>query len=211
MTQIKITNSTDINVICFITLGATEGCVQDVENLKFSSAIKIIKISPLQGYFSLKAKISTDISAPAGLGFNGNVSINTPPLNCSGSTVPHGVNIAEFIINNGFQGANAQETVDMSCVAGANCKMKFSLSANDWSTNGGAINVKEFENNEWNNNTGINGVFPYGCDDCTASVSPPSCVGKHPQYANTLPICNVQRNAVSNEGGLVEISFLGLY
>lgn len=200
------------NTIAYITLGATPGCVQDVSKLSLNNgAVKIIEIAPLMGYFILNAGETVNIKAPEGDGFNGNISFNTPPLNCRTKHFQMGVNLAEFIINNGFQAGNPQETIDNSCVCGANACIKFVVSADDWTTNGGAIAVKEFENGLWRENTGRVGVFPYGCDNCTSSDNPPACVGRQPQYANTEPICNVQRNAKSNNGGNVEIIFLGTY
>jgi hypothetical protein len=170
---------------------------------------KINRISALMGCFELNPMDQIEIAAPAGEGLNGNLSFNTPPLNCPCKAFPMGVNLAEFIINNGFQAGAPQETVDISGVSGVNALIKFVLSANDWSTNSGAIPVKVFENGLWRDNTGRNGVFPFGCDNCTASVAPPECIGLHPEYANKLPICTVQRDAKSNQGGTVEIIFQG--
>ncbi len=212
MTRIKLTNNESVDVQTYITLGATAGCVQEVNDLIFSdSSITITRIAPLMCYFTHPKGLTTYVDAPEGLGFNGNVSFNTPPMNCTGSTIPEGMNLAEFIINNGFQGQNSQETIDNSCVAGANAQIRFTVSANDWATNGGTIQVRQIENKRWKENTGLVGVFPYGCDNCTSSDNPPSCVGKHPQYANSEPICNVQRNGVTNEGGDIDIALIKLY
>lgn len=194
MTTVKLTNQTNEDVKTHITLGATEGCVQDVTTLVFSDpSIVVISEYPLKGYFIHKAKTSVYVSAPDEMGFNGNVSFNTEPQNCKSHDLPWGMNVAEFIVNNSFQASNGQETVDNSCLAGANAVIKFKLSADDWSTNGGQILVKEIVNGMWDKNTGLIGVYPYGCDDCTASVAPPECVGLHPKFVQKEPICNVQR------------------
>jgi len=209
MTTLQLTNATKESAKVYITLGATPGCVQDVSHLVFSDAsIKITALAPLMGFFSLNPG-STFIAAPTNLGFNGNISFDTPPMNCKSPELSNGMNLAEFIINNGFQDGNPQETIDNSCVCGANAVIKFDLSADDWAANYGKIAVTSFQNKSWDNNTGIVGVFPYGCDNCTASTSPPDCIGLQPQFANTDPICNVQRNAKSNKGGNVHITFLG--
>lgn len=210
MTNLIVKNGTKSETVkAYITLGATRGCVQDVAKLILNGGkIKITKLYDLMGWFELKPEEIVSIDAPAGEGLNGNLSINTPPLNCPNEQFQMGVNLAEFIINNGFQVGYPQETIDISGVCGANCVFKYVLSADDWTTNGGAISVKEFENLFWHSNTGRIGVFPYGCDNCTSSDNPPACVGKHPEYANSKPICNVQRNAKSNDGGIVEIIFL---
>ncbi len=69
--------------------------------------------------------------------------------------------------------------------------------------------MREIANDTRYRNTGNVGVFPYGCDNCTSSDSPPACVGRHPEYANAEPICNVQRPAVGNDGGAVRVVFHG--
>ncbi len=208
MTHLEVTNSSPSSVLTYITLGATPGCVQNVLLLDLSDGIVLTPLHPLMGNFELPAGATVKISAPEGLGLNGNFSFNTPPLNCPCPEFPEGVNLAEFIINNGFQ-ENGQETVDISCVCGANAFIEFTLSESDWSSNGGAIQVAEIANGTRYNNTGIPGVFPYGCDNCTSSDAPPTCVGRHPEYANAEPICNVQRPASGNLGGTVRVDFLG--
>jgi hypothetical protein len=151
------------------------------------------------------------VEAPEGMGFNANISYNSPPQNCSSHDFPNGINLAEFIVNNPFQGIYGQETIDISCVAGANAKVKFTMTADDWTSDYGSITkIKSFENNEWDNNTGLVGVFPYGCDNCTSSDNPPSCVGKQPEYVNKKPICNVQRPCEKNDGGEIEIILVDL-
>jgi hypothetical protein len=208
MTKIKLTNQNAKDVLTYITLGATAGCIVDVEKIIFSEKVELTKVADLMGHFILKGNSSIYLEAPNNEGFNGNISFNTPPMNCKSAELPNGMNVAEFIVNNGFQGLNSQETIDNSCVAGANAKIKFSMDADDWTTDSGTVNVSEFENNEWDKNTNVIGVFPYGCDNCTASVSPPSCIGKQPQFVSSRPLCNVQRSAENNKGGTVEIAFV---
>jgi hypothetical protein len=207
LTQLKLSNTSYQPVLAYITLGATPGCVQDVALLTVTDGIVINRLYPLMGNFILPATTTVTIAAPEGLGFNGNFSFGTPPLNCPCPDWPEGVALAEFIINNGFQ-VGGQETVDISCVCGANAYLGFDLSSDDWTTNGGMIQVKKIRNATRYENTGLVGVYPYSCDNCVASSAPPSCVGKHPEYANTLPICNVQRPAGS-PGGVVHVVFEG--
>src|SRR5574343_360351 len=179
MTHLELANHSDTPVLAYITLGATPGCVQDVALLALSHGIAINQLYPLMGNFTLPAGLTVKVTAPDGLGLNGNFSFGTPPLNCPCPEWPEGVNLAEFIINNGFQ-PGGQETVDISCVCGANAYLGFTLGANDWSSNGGAISVNSFANATRYQNKGLVGVFPYGCDNCTSSDNPPSCVGRQP-------------------------------
>jgi hypothetical protein len=208
MTTLEAHNPTDRPVLVYLTLGATPGCVQDVSAITFTPAVSLNVIAPLMGSFTLTANQTVQIAAPDNLGLNGNLSFGTPPLNCPCPDWPNDVALAEFIINNGFQ-PNGQETIDISCVAGSNAYLGFDLSAGDWTTNGGAISVSQVRNSTRYRNTGLVGVFPYGCDNCTSSDSPPSCVGKQPQFVQAAPICNVQRSAAANQGGVVKVSFLG--
>ena len=182
--------------------------MQDVSELTLSGGLTINRLAALMGNFLLPAHTTTIVTAPAGLGTNGNVTFGTPPLNCPCPDWPEGVNLAEFIVNNGFQ-VNGQETVDISCVCGANAFIHIQLHASDWTANGGAIQVDKITNGTRYNNTGRVGVFPYGCDNCTSSDNPPTCVGQHPEYANRNPICTVQRPACGNDGGTVVIVFDG--
>lgn len=204
-TTLQVRNDSTDPVTVYITLGATPGCVQDVGSI---TGATITRMYPLMGHFDLLSNTTVVLSAPAGMGFNGNFSFNTPPLNCPTPQLPDGVVLAEFIINNGFQ-QYGQETIDISCVAGANAFVEFTMSATDWTTNGGKTVVQSIKNGAKLDNTGRNGVFPYGCDNCTSSDNPPSCVGKQPQYANKEPICNVQRPAGSNQGGILAVVYKG--
>ncbi len=206
MTVLQVRNDSPTKVTVYITLGATQGCVQDVSQITGAS---ITKMYPLMGHFELSSKATVVLSAPAGMGFNGNFSFNTPPLNCPTPQLPDGVVLAEFIINNGFQ-QYGQETIDVSCVAGANAFVAFEMSEDDWSSNFGKIAaIKSISNGTKLDNTNRVGVFPYGCDNCTSSNNPPSCVGQQPQYANKEPICNVQRPAGSNKGGILTAVYKG--
>lgn len=207
-TTLSVTNRSNQDVLTFITLGSTPGCVHNVSDLRFSDdSIHLITIAPLNGKFTLPVGKSCRIDAPSGKGFNGNFSFGTPPLNGPSPGLPHGVNLAEFIINNGFQ-PGGQETIDISVVTGANAIVSMSVSAEDWTSNGGKVKVKSFQNKEWDQSTGIVGVFPYGCDNCTSSDNPPREVGRHPEFCNKEPICNVQRSATKNQGGNLDITFI---
>jgi len=208
MTHLEISNTSHHEVLTYITLGATPGCVQDVGLLTLTDHLTINQLYPLMGTFVLPAGVTVKMAAPEGLGLNGNFSFGTPPLNCPCPDWPEGVSLAEFIINNGFQ-PGGQETVDISCVCGANAYLGFELSAPDWTANGGAIQVQSIANSTRFQNTGIVGVYPYGCDNCTSSDNPPSCVGQHSQFANSEPICNVQRPAATNADGTVKVVFKG--
>jgi hypothetical protein len=208
-TVLELTNGTGQDVQVYITLGATPGCIQNVGDMTFVTNI----LNKLQGWFMVAPNASVSYTPPQGTGVNGNFAFGTPPINCPTNSFPNGVNLAEFILNNSFQGPGAQETIDISAVAGVNADIKFSMNGGGvWNAGATEPNVTEFENKGLNDNCGVVGVYPYGCDACTQSVAPPKCAGPPPPppYGNcqSAPICNVQRDA-SNSGGNVLITFKG--
>jgi hypothetical protein len=207
-TKLVIKNSSNKEVEVWVTLGATPGCLQDVSKIPFITKV----LSNLVGSFKLGSRKSTMEYSPANLGFNGNLSFNSQPQNCPsspGGSYPNGVNLFEFILNNEFQSGAPQETVDISCVAGVNCAIRADLGGDEWNAGPTMPRVLTIENGPIGTNTGRVGVFPVGCDDCTASVSPPSCPNP-PSYETPQAnaICNVQRVA-KHHGGIVEVIYLG--
>lgn len=208
-TALQLTNGTGQDVTVFLTLGAVTGCVQNVADVPFVTNV----VNPLQGSFTLSQGQPVSYTPPAGVGISGNFTFGTAPINCPTDDFPNGVNVAEFILNNSFQGAGAQETIDISAVAGVNSLIQFAMSGGGgWNAGSTEPNVTEFENKGLNDNCGQVGVFPYGCDNCTKSTSPPECSGPPtpPPYGDcqSAPICNVQRDA-SSSGGTVTVTFMG--
>ncbi|PLX10426.1 MAG: hypothetical protein C0598_10410 [Marinilabiliales bacterium] len=204
-TQFKIINESNESVKVWITLGATPGCIQNVSLIPFITD----STDNLKGYFMLDKNDSTIAYAPSGRGINGNVSFNTPPLNCPNEEFPNGVNLFEFIINNSFQGEFAQETVDISCVSGVNSKIEGKLSGGtQWSATSDHPDVKYMYNGGIDGNKGLVGVYPYGCDTCTGAKSPPACITVSSDKQST-PICNVQRSAKNAGGGIIRIVYKG--
>ncbi|SCW78849.1 hypothetical protein [Ancylobacter rudongensis] len=209
-TEIIVTNGTTAAVTAWLTLGPTPGCVSSVSDVPFVTT----QVTPLQGSFVLAGGASVSYTSPDSLGFNGNITFGTPPLNCPTPDCPDGINLAEFIVNNAFQGPYAQETIDISAVGGVNALIEFQMSGGGaWSASTAYPDVTSFQNKAIGANLGQVGVFPYGCDDCTASVSPPPCAtppvnAPNPLTPQKTAICNVQRSA-SGSGGTVTITFLG--
>jgi hypothetical protein len=194
-----------------LTLGAVTGCVQDV------NAIPLVTdpVNRLQGWFLLPDGATKAYAPPQGQGISGNFCFGSPPLNCPTEEYRNGVNLAEFILNNSVQGSGAQETIDISCVAGANALITFAMiGGGTWNAGSSQPAVSQFANKALKQNTGLVGVFPCGCDNCTSRAKPPqpSCPASPPPPAyedcQSLPICNVQRDATSS-GGDVEVIFQG--
>ena len=203
--KMVVTNKSRDSVKVWLTLGAVDGCTQDVNGI-----FGISSLDPSKGYFSLSA--GENISYTPEVGFNGNLAIESEPMNCPTPEFPNGINLFEFIINNYFQEGNPQETIDISCVSGVNAYLSVDLGGGgDWNAGPTQSKVTSIKNAELRNNTGLVGVYPYGCDDCTAIASPPVCAG-HQDYAKPQKeaICNVQRDAVVDAEGIIAVNFLGM-
>jgi len=206
-TQVQIYNYSKDTIKGYLTLGTTEGCLQNVLCVPFIIDT-VTSQGLLQGFFILAPGDSTDSYSPDSLGFNGVISFAYPPDNCPTPSYTNGLNQFEFIINNSYQPGNPQETIDISCVHGTNCVIRVDLiSSNLWNAGPSYTNIQSFSNTMNKSQVGTPGVYPYGCDTCTASKSPPTCIPL-PQPAQKSKICNVQRNA-SQSGGLIKIVYLG--
>lgn len=212
-TTLELKNATSQEVQVWMTLGAVAGCVEDIAQIPFVTNIDPHLKPPrrLQGWFTLGGNDSVSYTPPEGVGLNGNFSFGTPPINCPTQEFPNGVNLAEFILNNSFQGSLAQETIEISAVAGVNAFIKFSMTGGGvWNAGPTQPSVTEFENKGLHGNVGQVGVYPYGCDECTKSVKPPKCPEHRPPYdgCQTEAICNVQRDPLT-AGGTVVVTFNG--
>ncbi len=204
-TRIQIINKTDSAVTVYITLGAVTGSLQHVSLIPYVTD----SIGNLVGSFTLGAHDSTISYAPSSIGFDGNVTFGTQPINCPTTQYPNGVNIFEFNINNSFQSGNPQNTVDISCVAGVNCFIKaYLIGGNPWNASPAYPNVDSIYNSAITSNSGLVGVYPFSCDTCSGRKNPPSCdtISSDKQIQS---ICNVQRNAVGAGGGLIRVLYLG--
>jgi hypothetical protein len=213
-TTLAVTNSNAAGVTVFLTLGAVVGCVASIDDVPpiMSPALPIDKVNDLQGSFILKSGASVSFLPPVGVGISGNFAFGTPPLNCATPQCPSGVNVAEFMLNNGFQTGIPQESIDISAVAGVNALLEFSMTGGGaWNAGSTQPNVASFQNNKIGDNVGQVGVFPYGCDVCTGSANPPQCAAPpagapSPPVPQTESICLVQRDA-SQAGGTVLVTF----
>lgn len=205
-TLMKIYNGSKDNVLIYITLGATRGCIQNVLDIPFIQDTVAGQRS-LQGYFTLMPGDSTIAYAPDSLGYNGVISFNFQPDNCPTTKYPNGINQFEFILNNAFQAINAQESINISCVHGVNCVIRVdAVTLNPFNAGPTIPNIQSFANTMERSQIGIAGVYPYGCDTCTGSKTPPACI-QLPQPAQKASICQVQRNA-SQSGGLIKVIYL---
>lgn len=136
-----------------------------------------------------------------------------------GPNLPNGTNFVEATLNSP---GTFNETVDISCVNGANTTVSVDFQGGpNWNDGGSNRNVTHIQNSWVNvncnqgaacdNNCSLTGVFPYnatlcekaGAGACPNASSPPFCLatGAH---------CNIQRDRQGGEfGGLVKATYLG--
>jgi hypothetical protein len=162
----------------------------------------------MQGTFVLAPGDSTTAYAPDSLGFNGVISFNSPPNNCPDTTLfPTGVNQYEFMINNAYQGVDAQESANISAVHGVNCVIRVNYRTLNPFNAGPTVPFIQSYANTLDRNALIAGVYPFGCDTCTGTKTPLPCI-KYPQPAHKNQVCQTQRNAAQS-GGLIQVIYLG--
>lgn len=202
-TVLSLENHTNDTITVYLTLNQSSGYVNDVNGI-----FGIKSTNKKQGSLILYPNDVKTYVSPNGLAINGNIAFNDVPLNC-----PYvGATLFEFNLNNEHTVVNAQETVDISCVAGVNAYGEINLNAGiggNWTDNVHPDPITTIQNKPLYQNTGISGVFPYGCTNCINTDGAPDCKGR-PSYAtpNTQKICTVQRNATES-GGTVHIVYLG--
>jgi len=197
-TGFEVVNSTNDSVQMFLTINspADSTWVQSVDGI-----FGIPSGSGLQG--SVWLQPNDTLSYTPTLQFSGNIAFGTGPLNCPSQDWVTGVNIFEWSVNVP-EGSN--EGLDLSCVAGVNCIMCIDLVGGpDWLANGKSI--RTIENKDMWHNTGIYGVFPYGCTNCTNTEGKQECQTPN-ETPNTDKICTPTR-AINEKGGLIRITFKG--
>ena len=96
-TKVIIENLSENSVKVYLTLGAVVGAIEKVKDISLVTNI----VNEKQGWFKLESKVSVSYTTPVGKAFNGNFAFNTPPINCPTTDFPSGVNLAEFMLNNG--------------------------------------------------------------------------------------------------------------
>ena len=204
-TEVVLVNGTSDSVEVYLTLGS----VGDTNYVQSTEGIFGITQSATQSSFWLTPNDTLYYLSTKG--FNGNLSFGAAPQNCPDTTLyPSGINLFEFALNNNFN-LNGQETVDISGVSGTNSLLEVYLYGGLSSWNNGSDTISYFYNKGQYENTGLSGVYPFGCDSCVG-ITPrtPYCAGHRP-YAKpqSKNICNIQRPS-GKCGGSVIVVFKGL-
>lgn len=205
-TELIVKNADTTDVVVFLTLGGvppadSASWVQNVNGMFGISG------SGLVGSFVLKPGETRSYVGSRAL--QGQFCFNGQAYQCLKDSIYTGSTLMEFCLNNYGTVKNAQETVDISCVAGVSYLGSMDMCGGGvWSANSpGYDTVMHVQNSIFGRNSGRVGVFPVGCDDCTSSDNPPDCVRDKGETPQKYAICQVQRNA-KKSGGCVTITYL---
>ena len=197
-TSLTMVNSTKDSVLIYLTLSGYPA--SDTVPIKDVYGIFGITDHGLVGSFYLGANDS--VSYTSSKWFSGNVGFGAQPINCFTQAWPTGTNPFEFNLNNN------QESIDISSIAGVNCIMNVELIGGPkWQASPAYPDVKFFYNDSMYKNTGLIGVFPYGCTNCVDTAGKQSCQTPA-ETPSQHHICNPTR-AAGEHGGTVLINFKG--
>jgi hypothetical protein len=197
-TELTVVNGTKDSVLVYLTLSGYPA--NDTVHIKDVYGIFGIKQHGLVGSFYLAANDSATYRSKKW--FSGNVGFGSQPLNCSTKEWPTGVNPFEFNLNNN------QESIDISSIGGINCLLQVELIGGpEWQASPSYPDVRYFYNDSMYKNTGLIGVYPFGCTNCTDTAGKQPCQTPSEQ-PNSKPICNPTR-AAGVHGGTVRVKFIG--
>lgn len=240
-TKLLVYNSSNNTVECWFGLPAVGDGAVNINQLRATNQsnrgnLPFTSLDATHGYFNLPAGVTAEVESVVGRNTLRGTLISffvnhqcpcgpgTPIPNCQGDRPgvagppqPNGVTAAEVTLNP--LGANDQEGADISCVNGANAKLRMTYVngvGRPWNNGeGGDGNVQNIENSWVNRQAGTDdncsrsGVFPYGATDCIQLVGPPVC-GQNPFCVQNVRRCQVQRARQNGKfGGSVTVNFIG--
>ena len=199
VTELTLVNSTKDSVQVYLTLSG------------YPAADSLIYVQNVNGIFgctqtglvgSFWIPSLDTVSYTSTKWFSGNVGFGTQPMNCTTTAWPTGVNPFEFNINNG------QESIDISAMGGVNCMLTVDLIGGpQWQATPTYPDVRSFYNDSMWKNSGLIGVYPYGCTNCTNAEGKQPCQTPNEQ-PNTIPLCTPTRSA-NVHGGTIIVKFKG--
>lgn len=213
-TDVIIKNSSlEDSVQVFITLQSTESIVGKfgMDSTNFNPDSKNPDGSPVicKGVFWAKKDIEYHLGDTTTL-YGAVVSFGADNYGCE-AAISHGwqygVNIFEFTVNTP---SNGNESTDLSCLDGLNSYLKLTVTDTvNWIA-GGNIFVNPAENT-WplNANCNIVGVYPYHCDVCIDTLSPPHPICFPFENCSDNSVNNCQLDRATVRGGNIKCEFLG--
>ncbi|MFT6972126.1 MAG: hypothetical protein ACJAXX_002704 [Roseivirga sp.] len=122
-TEFIIINDYKEEVTVYLTLEVSESFVSDINHVPFIKK----RINSFQGAFQLAPQKFVHYKSPKEMIFGGKVSFNSLPMNQTTPSFPHGVNVAEFVVNNHLDYPKTYESAKINNKNGTNALMKFTF------------------------------------------------------------------------------------
>ena len=208
-----INKSKHDSIQVFVTLQSTETIVgkfgMDSSNFNPNSLLPNGKPVPYKGVFWAYKNIEYHLGDSAAL-YGAVVSFGADNYGCQ-AAISHGwdygVNIFEFTVNTP---TNANESTDLSCLDGLNSIMRLTVSDTvNWIAGGKVFKGEAVNKYPLADNCNIPGIYPYHCDVCIDSLTPPEPA--------CFPLTNCSKNSVNNcqldrasvRGGKITCEFYG--
>jgi len=220
-TDVVIKNSSELDSVrVFVTLQSSESVIglfgmdsSSIYSNRKNWCLNIVDgdttYVPCKGSFWAKKGVEYHLGDSSAL-YGVVVSFGADNYGCQ-AAISHGwmygVNIFEFTINTPSTG---NESTDLSCLDGLNSFLRLSVSDSVNWVAGGQKFVGSTEN-KWplNNNCNIVGVYPYHCDVCNDTLTPPHPVCFPFKGCSKNSVNNCQLDRATARGGVIMCEFLG--
>lgn len=213
-TDVIIKNSSNIDSVqVFVTLQSTESIVGKfgMDSTNFNPNSKNPNGTPVscKGVFWAKKGIEYHLGDTTVL-YGAVISFGADNYACD-AAISHGwqygVNIFEFTINTP---SNGNESTDLSCLDGLNSFLKLTVSDTlNWIAGGKTFKNPAETRFPLSANCGIVGVYPYHCDVCIDTLTPPHPVCFPFEGCSKNPVNNCQLDRATVRGGNITCEFLG--
>jgi hypothetical protein len=242
-TQLNICNTTKHSILVFVNVPPTSnlGCgptaiteLTATSSGKHPTTISITQAggSAQNGMFTLAGRETAVIGTTSGftcldtVGFTFLAQAQCPCLHTASSpfppcglpagiNLPDGTNTAEVVLN---PPSKDNESVDISCINGANSAMQFVMSGGPRWTSTGSDTITQFHNASIeidhhgvctaDGNCNKVGVYPYNLTNCTAGPGNGCAVSQKSPCGARTASCQVSR-AAGKSGGVVTVNYLG--
>lgn len=213
-TDVIIKNSSDLDSVqVFVTLQSTESIVGKfgMDSTNFNPNSKNPDGSPVtcKGVFWAKKGVEYHLGDTSVL-YGAVISFGADNYACD-AAIDHGwlygVNIFEFTVNTP---SNGNESTDLSCLDGLNSFLRLTVSDTvNWIAGGKVFKNPAETKFPLSANCGIVGVYPYHCDVCIDTLTPPKPVCFPFEGCSKNSVNNCQLDRATIRGGYIMCEFLG--
>jgi hypothetical protein len=217
-TDVIIKNSSELDSVqVFVTLQSQETIVGKfgMDSTNFNPNAKNPDGTPVKckGVFWAKKGIEYHLGDTATL-YGAVVSFGADNYGCEAAIEngwESGINIFEFTVNTSSKG---NESTDLSCLDGLNSYLKLTVSDTlNWISGGEVFKNPAKNKFPLQDNCGIPGVYPYHCDVCIDTLTPPHPVcfiwDNPSKSCSDNPVNNCQLDRATVRGGNITCEFLG--